>query len=150
MYKLTLLIALLLAGTANAQTAEQPYGNAERARTSARATDADLHKPVVTLGYLETNEATLQEFLDNLEAGLRAPGFPNSKIISFTIMVAAKGVDETRASEPIKGTRLPRAVFNQYHMDALKPGDKIYFEHIKVELNRNGFRTVAPIIITIR
>ena len=149
MHRLILIIALLLCFGANAQT-KQPYGNAERARTSSQRTDTDLHTPRVRLGYLDTTVATNQEFLDNLEVGLRGTGFPDNKIISFTIMVVRRGVDVSPTSAPIPGSEIPPEIFKRYMLDQLRQGDKVFFENIKVEYSRNSFRTMSPIVITIQ
>jgi hypothetical protein len=145
MHKLSiLLISLLLSFAA----AAQPYGNADRARENAQKTDADLPNPIIRLGYIENDNATLQQFMDNLEVGLRAAGFPNSKIISYSITILPKGQD-TRSSETIKGTTLPRAVFNQLQMEALKKGDVVMFENIRLEDTRRAYRMMNDVVIKI-
>ena len=149
MHKL-LIVAILLFSIAGKAQTRQPYGNAERARATAQRTDAGLHKPGVQLGYLATGTPTRQEFLDNLEVGLRASGFPDNKIISFTINIIRKDADETMPSETIKGVRVPQDIFRKYALDQCKAGDVIYFESIKVEESRDAFRYVQPIILRIK
>ena len=145
MHKLTILIiALLLSFAAGAQ----PYGNADRARERATKTDTDLPNPVIKLGYIDDDKASVQDLMDNLEVGLRAAGFPDSKIISYSITILPKGQD-IRSSGTIKGGKLPRAVFNELHMDALKRGDVVIFENIKLEYTRNAFRTMNEVRIKI-
>lgn len=145
MRKLILGAALTLMALA---AEAQPYGNAERARLSATRTDKDLRKPAVHLGYINTNEVTLQQFMDNLEVGLTGNGFPDSRIISYTITIIP-GKTEERTSDIIKGTRMPRGVFFQLHMDALKPGDVVLIEDIRVENDDHLYRVVEPVKLKI-
>ena len=146
MHKLTILIiALLLSCAATAQ----PYGNADRARERATKTDADLSNPVVRLGYIKNDRATIADFMDNQEVGLQASGFPDSRIISYSITLLPKGQD-IRSSDVIKGSKIPRAVFNELHMDALKRGDVVIFENIKLEESRRAFRVMNNLQIKIQ
>ena len=145
MHKLSILIvALFLSFAATAQ----PYGNADRARDQAAQTDADLPNPIIRLGYIEDNNATLHAFMDNLEVGLRAAGFPDSKIISYSITIYPKGQD-LRSSQVIKGAKLPREIFNELHMEALKKGDVVLFENLKLEDTRHMYRRMNDVEIKI-
>ena len=146
MHKLTILIITLLLSCA---AIAQPYGNADRARERATKTDADLSDPVVRLGYINNDKATLLDFMDNLEVGLQASGFPDSRIISYSITLLPKGQD-IRSSDVIKGSKIPRAVFNELHMDALKRGDVVIFENIKLEESRRAFRVMNNLQIKIQ
>lgn len=145
MRKLILGAAILLSAMA---ADAQPYGNAERARLSATRTDKDLRKPTVHLGYINQNEVTVQQFMDNLEVGLTGNGFPDNRIISYTVTVMPAKTEE-RTSDRIKGTHMPRGVFFELHMDALKPGDVVMFEDIRVENDEHIYRVVEPVKLRI-
>ena len=140
-----LIITLFLTIGAGAQ----PYGSATRARDMAIKTNSDLPNPVVRLGYIKEDNATLQQFMDNLEVGLLPAGYQDSRIISYSItLLPAK--QDVRTSDIIKGSKLPREVFNKLDMHTLKPGDKIIFENIRLEDTRHAFRYVDAVTVTIR
>lgn len=145
MRRLVLAASILLSVVA---ADAQPYGNAERARLTATRTDKDLRKPGVHLGYINSDAVTLQQFMDNLQVGLTGTGFPDSRIISYTVTIIP-GKTEERTSDIIKGTHMPHGTFYQLQLNSLKPGDKVWFEDIRIENDDRKYRVVDPIKLTI-
>lgn len=145
---LLLLVAVVFALQGFAQSSQTAYGSTERAKKSSHHTDKELRNPVVRLGYIDMDEATLQEFMDNLEVGLVMAGAPNNRVVSYYVTIVPKGTD-IRGEVKVMGGKMPRKIFDELHMGDLKPGDKVLFEDIKAEFNEHSVRTMNSVTIKI-
>ena len=147
MYKhiIMLFVILLLALAA----AAQPYGDTARARMIRR------HVPIsecgVQLGYIDTNVVTRQEFLDNLEVGLRLVGnCPlGTGIFSYTLSWMPWGSDYVNGIPVRNDTNISRSLFNKLHLERVKSRDRIIIENIVIMAPDDKVRKSVTIVITI-
>ena len=117
--------------------AAQPYGDTARARLASHRPELSRPGWRAQLGYIDTLVATRQQFLDNMEVGLRAAGNypPGTAITEYTISWLPKGGDYHTGVVVKNSARVPTAVFKNNHYDEVKPGDRIFIEGVKAMVN---------------
>lgn len=146
--KLFMLPLLACALSAHAQTTH--YGDTARARIAMHHPEATLRNWRAQLGYIDTIYATRQQFLDNLEVGLRIAG-PHKEqvpVTEFSISFLPKGGDYVLGKK-ITGNKMPVAEYNRLNLASVKAGDRIFFEGVKAEEN-HAVRAVNAVVISIK
>ncbi len=135
MHKHIIILTTFLLLTLGA--AAQPYGDTVRAKLASHHPEMSRPGWRVQLGYIDTLVATRQQFLDNMEVGLRLAGDypPGVEITEYTISWLQKGGDYHTGIQVKKGGRVPISVFKGNHVDDVKAGDRVFIEGIKAKVN---------------
>ena len=144
-----ILLSFLLTTDRISAQMNQPYGDTVRAVLASHHIDQPTGDPIMRLGYIDVNNATRQELLDNLAVGLRVAGGKGYQVHSYKMTVVPVGGD-VRASARIKGGKIPGEVFNQLRLNTIKKGDRIILDDIRVEDTYGTIRAMNTIGITVR
>ena len=132
--------------------AAQPYGDSVRARLGSRHREGMISMCNVQLGYLDTNVVTRQQFLDNLEVGLRLVGpCPSSTAVyAYTLSWMPKGGDVYGGIRVEFKSEISRSLFDEGFLNPLKSSDKIFIENIRLLSADDHVRKSVNIVLTIK
>lgn len=90
---------------------------------------------VVKLGYLYKDSATIQEFYDHFQVGLRVLRFNKYKVVKYAISYLPHGGDYIHGNSMPVAIPMAKTYLDMMRFESLKPGDKIYFD---TEVQKDG------------
>jgi hypothetical protein len=122
-----------------------PGDPARALRSYNPAYEDTVVKLVVKLGYLYKDSATIQEFYDHFQVGLRVLRFNKYKVVKYAISYLPRGADYIHGNSVPVAIPMAKTYLDMIRFQSLKPGDKIFFD-IEVQKDSANYTLKMPTV----